>query len=276
MKTSILCRKFLLMALVFLISLIIVSCEKKWKKTAIVDVKFNFLRENTYKNILFNSGFMTIHEVKFSGDRKQGDNVDFTDNISNGSKIDFATGIASSSITYDIPQGTYTSISLEIKINEENIASPCIVFTGTYLKDNTDSDSTETDSTETDSTETDNNETDSTETDDNEFDNNETLYSNTDTIPIRFEFYSGEIFSVQAKAADGSNEIVLIEDQPATATITFNSDYWFALITPNLLNKASLSKVNNVPTIVISKDQNQNIYDLVVSRINQATKVIFK
>lgn len=264
MKLFVFCRRYLLMFVVLFLTLASSSCKKEWKKTTTVNLKFDFLQQNTSSKMVFNTGFLTIHEVHFSGVRKQGDNVDFTDDLGHGSNIDFATGI-SSPISYDIPQGTYTNINMEFKINEKNPSSPSILLNGIYLKDDTETDSTDTNSTETGSIGN-----DSTGSDDS------TKENSIKEIPIQFIFNSGEFFSVQATTADGSNEIVLIEDQPATVTVTFDSGYWFALITPNLLENAQLSMVNGVSTIVISKEQNQNIYDLIVPRINQTTKVIFK
>lgn len=94
-------------------------------------------------------------------------------------------------------------------------------------------------------------------------------------IPLRFEFNSSESFEVEAEAEDGGKEIVLIEDISAKSKIIFDPNYWFGTVTQNMLDNATLSNVSGIQTIVISSSSNEDVYDIIVDRIDDASEAIF-
>lgn len=210
---------------------IIVSCGKNWKKTTVSSFQFDMTKGYGSNNLQFNAGYMIIRKIKFTGDRKQGDDVDFSSDIY--AQTDFATGNISAPVQYDIPQGTYKTIDLEIEIYDEN-SVPSIQLNGNYIN------------------------------------------SVPDTIPVLFQFFSGETFKMQGKTQSGSSEIVLIEGTSSTAQITYDPVYWFSTVTKNMLDNATLTNISGVPTIVISNDENENIFDYVSDRIDESNKAIFK
>jgi len=89
------------------------------------------------------------------------------------------------------------------------------------------------------------------------------------SIPLRFEFNSGITFEIEPKSKDGSNEIVLIEDIPATSTIIFDPVYWFDTVTKAILDSAAKEDINGIPTILISINNNDNIFSLIVPRLDE-------
>lgn len=218
--------------IVILFSLFIIeSCGKKWKETTDCSFKFDIAKEYGSNNMQFNAGYMILRKIKFTGDRKQGDDVDFSNDIY--TQTDFSTGNISAAVKYDIPQGTYTSIDLEIEVHDEG-SVPSIQLNGNYIN------------------------------------------SVTDTISVLFQFFSGETFKIQGKTQSGSSQIVLIEGTSSTAQITYDPVYWFGTVTKNMLDNAELTNISGVPTIVISNDENENIFDYVSDRIDESNKAIFK
>lgn len=81
--------------------------------------------------------------------------------------------------------------------------------------------------------------------------------------PVRFEFNSGESFEVEREGT-----IVFAENQSAIAEITFDPSAWFAQVTDE--DMASATK-NSDGIIVISDDQNSEIFDIVADGLDLAT-----
>lgn len=102
-------------------------------------------------------------------------------------------------------------------------------------------------------------------------------YTNNSSVilPIRFEFMSSEYFSIEAEDYSNSPEIVLDKDTPANAFIKFNPIYWFDIVPTSLMENADLVNVNGTPTILINDSENDNIYEMVVERIDESTEVTF-
>jgi len=84
------------------------------------------------------------------------------------------------------------------------------------------------------------------------------------TMPVRFEFNSGETFEVEREGT-----IVFAEDQSAVAEITFDTSIWFAKVTDDHMVDAN--QTNGV--IVISEDQNSEIFDIVADGLDLATEL---
>ncbi|MEW6468339.1 MAG: hypothetical protein AB1458_05405 [Bacteroidota bacterium] len=220
---------YFLLALSFLIA----SCEKKWKKPT--DVSFGFqLNSNSGSGLIkFTSGYILLDRIDFDGERKQGsNNVDFSKDYDPNVQIDLSTINLSSGIAFDIPQGTYTRIDLNVRTEEQQNSMPNLVIYGTYIN------------------------------------------TINDTLAVQFEFNSGESFEITAQSSSGGNEIVLIEDQPSTTKIVFNPKYWFDVVPQSMLDSANITIVNGVQTIIVSENDNQDIYQLAADRIRDGNQVI--
>jgi hypothetical protein len=229
--------KFLFVAFIILFA----SCGTKWKETTNVGVRFSML-QNSNKFFSTTSATMVVGEIDFSGIRKEGGNVSFSRVETTPLSLTLNNWTtASYSDSYDIPQGVYTSINLVVKAVSQN-AVPSISVSGTFTKmpDTMD------------------------------------LDDKPQTTPVLFELNSGENFTMNAAATNGSNQIVLIAGTPATCQITFDAGYWFATVTENQFKNATKYKVNGVNTIVINETQNEDIYSLVVARINQTPTAVFQ
>ena len=94
-------------------------------------------------------------------------------------------------------------------------------------------------------------------------------------IAVRFEFKSSEYFSITAKESSGGSLIVLDKDVPATSKIVLDPIHWFQIVSNSLMENADIVSIDGVPTIIISEDVNENIFDLVIDRLDEATEAIF-
>jgi len=103
----------------------------------------------------------------------------------------------------------------------------------------------------------------------------EGIYTNQSNIsfPIRFEFLSSEYFSINGESESGT--IVLNKNKPITAFVKFDPIYWFDSISSNMLNNAELFDVGGELIILINENENTDIYDIVVDRIDEKTSAIF-
>ncbi len=85
--------------------------------------------------------------------------------------------------------------------------------------------------------------------------------------PLRFEFNSGEVF--EAEASRGT----VPPNTPAIAKITFDPQKWFAGVSFNKLENAT---VGNDGVIVISEKRNSDIFDIVADGLDLATDAVFQ
>lgn len=87
------------------------------------------------------------------------------------------------------------------------------------------------------------------------------------TTPVRFEFNSGEVFEVNSNST-----VMLSQNTPATAKISFDPHVWFSTITRNQLDNAA--KTNGI--IIISETKNSGLFDIVADRLDNATQAVFQ
>ncbi|MBI4945499.1 MAG: hypothetical protein HY840_03755 [Bacteroidetes bacterium] len=101
------------------------------------------------------------------------------------------------------------------------------------------------------------------------------LDSSNNDVAVQFTFSAADVTDIIAKNSSGGNQIVLIADQPATVTIIINPVYWFAPVSESILDEAAEDIENGVPVIQINKDKNQDIYNLIINRINDGCEAVF-
>jgi len=116
------------------------SCGKKWKETTQASFVFE-INDDSNGYIQFDEGYIILHNFDFSGNREQGKKeVDFERNFGNQTNLAKVslTGTSNTSypIEFDIPQGTYTSIDIQIEISMQQGNEQAVLLTGIYTKDN--------------------------------------------------------------------------------------------------------------------------------------------
>ena len=115
-----------------------------------------------------------------------------------------------------------------------------------------------------------------------EFDNTNVIVngfytnSSSERIPIRFEFTPSEEFDIVAVDYSGSNQIILDKDHPVNAQIEINPIHWFQVVSSSSLDDADLVDVNGTQTLLISDDENEDIFDLIIDRLDESLEAVFR
>lgn len=95
-------------------------------------------------------------------------------------------------------------------------------------------------------------------------------------VPIEMHMEFGGALNLEAKTPDGNSEIVLRKDTPATVEVFLNPSSWFTTSTLELLSTADVQLVGNVPSIIISKNMNANIYANLAALVERSAEAIIK
>ncbi|TNE70821.1 MAG: hypothetical protein EP333_09835 [Bacteroidetes bacterium] len=99
-------------------------------------------------------------------------------------------------------------------------------------------------------------------------------YTSGDYVPFVFVFTDSEEFEVEAENEDGG-DILLDKDQLSRAKIIIDPSYWFSPVPKSFFEGATLTNINGINTILIDKNSNEDIYDIVLDRLKDNTKAIF-
>jgi hypothetical protein len=125
-------KKYLIISISIMLLFSISSCNKKWKQTTNVDFHFQIAKATSGANFAFTSGTMLINEFDFSGDRVKGGGVNFSNPMTNGNTLNFDNGYGNPPIYYDIPQGTYSRMTIALNSVHQGSNGKNIYLKGTY------------------------------------------------------------------------------------------------------------------------------------------------
>lgn len=217
----------------FVVIMGVVSCGKKWKKPASVSYQFR-LNDNSSSGLVnFTDAHIRISGMKFYGDRKQGQkHVEMSQSFDPALHVPLSLIPTSTDIEFDIPQGTYHKIEMEMDLHGEMGAGAALVLQGYYIKDNV-------------------------------------------SVPVKFEYYSARTIKMNARNSSGDPEIVLSEDHSASATVYFDPSLWFREVPQAAFDKAELSSSWGDSIMMITPDQNSEIYKMVIDRLGYGNEVVF-
>lgn len=95
-------------------------------------------------------------------------------------------------------------------------------------------------------------------------------------LPVEMHLEFGGALNLTAKTAEGNTQIVLKRDAPATIEVFLNPSAWFNAGTTDLLASADVQLVGNVPSIIISKNMNANIYANLAALVERSAEAIIK
>lgn len=119
---------------IILISLIVTGCGRKWKETAIVDFDFEIYGTDPVSyGFWFTEGQVNVSRLTFEGNRLQARSVTFEDDFGSPLPIDIPTGLADNSLQYDLPQGTYREVRMEIFLESGADSTPSITLKGYFI-----------------------------------------------------------------------------------------------------------------------------------------------
>ena len=99
-------------------------------------------------------------------------------------------------------------------------------------------------------------------------------YSGGGSIPVRFEFKDAEEFRIRAENYSGGN-IVLDKDYISPARIILNPNHWFQPVPVSYFENADITNFSGTNTILIDKTTNDEIYDIVLDRLDESALIEF-
>lgn len=116
------------------------ACRKdknEWKKPTDVAFKADVNRGEAMSGTLkFTGGTIVLREFSFDGERLQGDDVYFEKQFPGGLTVALDANKLIPELDFDIPQGNYTKITIELEI--EGSGSKSIAVNGSYTNSNGD------------------------------------------------------------------------------------------------------------------------------------------
>lgn len=110
-----------------------VACTDKWKETTTMTVTFNAKPLQTVQFLTVTEAYVNITGFHFSGTRKQGSDVSFSASPTDYLEIDLADSLSSSTLNYDIPQGSYQTIKVGFSLLPED-SDGALQICGKYIK----------------------------------------------------------------------------------------------------------------------------------------------
>lgn len=99
-------------------------------------------------------------------------------------------------------------------------------------------------------------------------------YSGGGSVPVRFEIEDTQSFEDRAEE-DNGQDIVLDKEIYSPAKIILDPSYWFEPVPVSSFEDADLTDIGGVNTLLINKDVNEDIYNLVLDRVDEAIVITF-
>jgi hypothetical protein len=102
-------------------------------------------------------------------------------------------------------------------------------------------------------------------------------YTNTSGVifPLLYEFKDDDVISIVGEDDEGDATIILDKDVPVNTLVQFDPVYWFATVSNSLFDSATLVDVNGTQTILVNSSTNEDIYDLVVDRMEETALALW-
>lgn len=115
------------------LALVFAGCSAKWKETALLRIDFDvYGTEAVNYGFWFTSGEVRVSRLQFQGDRLQARGVQFENEFEPSFTIDIPTGLAENPLVYDMPQGTYRNVEMEVFLDRRQDTMPTINLNGFF------------------------------------------------------------------------------------------------------------------------------------------------
>lgn len=238
---------------ILILILLFPSCTEKDELTLPVNVDFMISISDNSSNdeyLSFTGGVIGVQKIGFEGNRDAGEDVFFeTDPKMNLPQLAFGTSAQPASISdFDIPQGIFNYMKWDINLKE--------IFIDELNED-----------------------------DDGDDDDSPNIglaisgtysYQSGVSIPVIIAIDIAEHFSVRSFDPDGNSTIVLSVDKDYDAVLLLDPGYAFHSISRESLEEADTSDDSGTEVIVISGEENEDLYEVLLYRIAQSAKVVVK
>jgi hypothetical protein len=102
-------------------------------------------------------------------------------------------------------------------------------------------------------------------------------YTNTSgvIIPLVYEFNDDDNITIVGEDDEGGSTIILNKKVSVVTLIKFDPIYWFSTVSINLFENANLVNVNGTQTLLINSNTNEDIYDIVVDRMEETALALW-
>lgn len=235
--------------------IILTGCTKKDEFTLPVTVNLKIdISPDTYGDnyLNFTDGIIGIQKIQFEGKRETGGDIFFeTDPEINFPSILFDSFDQTAQITdFDIPQGIYYYMKWNFALKEVVINE---------IADDDDDDDDDADSPKAGFAIY-----------------GSYSYLNGTAIPVIFAVDKTEMLGVNSYSSDGTSSIVLSINKDYEAVLLFDPALAFHSISRESLEEADVSDDNGSEIILISSDENDDLYQILLYRIFQSAKVFVK
>jgi hypothetical protein len=238
---------FLKLAELFLLSgsiLIMHSCIKE-EFTRPVRVAFSVRIDEQYKSddtLSFKSGEIILKNIRFDGKREAGGDYSFSTESGKkfGPQVFYTqTGSQQTIADFVMPQGIYTSMRWRFELSNglERLDYDDNDTPGLILKGS---------------------------------------YINPkgETINIRIEIDPYELFECLSITGTGKTSIDIISGQEYNAQLYFDPYFAFRAISAKTLEDADYSDDELAPLLLISSDSNEELYEMILFRLQQSVKIV--
>lgn len=189
------------------------------------------------KPMQINDGRMTIESIEFDGTRENAKDYYFSKSFENGLIGDLGKNELNMDVDFDIPQGSYHPARISLQLRSVDSLHPIMLY-GTY------------------------NHPASEET------QIEFGFSEKNNEPIEIE--------LKIENENGDKKVLFKKGETKTINIEINLNQLFARFNPRSLENANVTQEGNKRKIIISPDQNKELYDKVVDRIDKSMKAVLK
>lgn len=97
-----------------------------------------------------------------------------------------------------------------------------------------------------------------------------------DEVPVLFEYAFQEQIRINARNKEGGEQIVLSKDNPVKATVRINVPNLFQFVNMNMIKNAETVQINGQEVIRINKETNNNIFNLIATKLDNSIQVVFE
>jgi hypothetical protein len=239
---------FLMLVIPFLVSgsfLTMHSCVKD-EFTRPVRVAFSVSINEQYKSddtLSFESGEIVLNNIRFDGKREAGGDYSFSTESGKkfGPQVFYTESGSQQTIAdFDLPQGIYTSMRWKFELSnglKRFEYDDDNDTPGLILKGS---------------------------------------YINPEgeTVNIRIEIDPFELFECLSLTVTGNTNIDIISGQEYNVKLCFDPYFAFRAISAKTLEDADYSDDEMVPLLLISSDSNEELYEMILFRLQQSVKIV--
>jgi len=188
------------------------------------------------KPMQINGGKITIESIEFDGSRENAKEYYFSRSFKNGLIGDLGKKEFNTDVSFDIPQGVYNPAEITLNLKAAD-SSHSIILHGKY---------------------------------------NSPVFEETH---LEFAFFEdAESITIKIQNTAGEKKVLFKKGKSKTLDIQINMNQLFRndIFKPNRLEEATVTHEGGIRKIIISPNQNEELYDKLVGRIDKSIKAVLK